>query len=323
MRVLVTGGAGFIGSHLVEHFYKNTDWEIIILDRLNYAGSLDRLVQFRSDARVTFRFHDIRGQISQQLLRRLEGVHVIVHAAAETHVENSLHEPLVFVESNVGGTFQMLEAARALQVDKFVMVSTDEVFGPAPMGVDYKEDDRLDPSNPYSATKAGAEALVLAWAKCFKLPVLLTRTMNNFGERQHPEKFVPMVMRKVLNSEQVNIHFQYQGNTKVIGSRKWLHARNHSDGILHLLKTKQSGKFHIAGEELTNLQMADRVASIIGKPMNYELVDWHSSRPGHDLRYSMDDSKIRATGWKPPLKLQDSLEKTVKWTLEHKEWLDG
>lgn len=321
MRCFITGGSGFIGSHLAEHVCKNTDWDLVILDRLTYAGNLSRLEQFKGNPRFRLIFHDIRAPFSAQKLAEIGRVDYFIHCAAESHVENSLTNPLVFVESNVLGTYNCLEAARALQVDRFVQVSTDEVFGPAPTGVDYKEEDRFSPSNPYSATKAGAECLAMAWAKSFELPVILTRTMNNFGERQHPEKFVPMVMRKVAREETVSIHFQHIGNTKVIGSRKWLHARNHADAILFLLKFGALGTYHIAGDELSNLQMADKIAYMMGKKMHYELVDFHSSRPGHDLRYSLDDSKIRKLGWKPPYSLEKSLELTVVWTHEHQESL--
>ena len=317
MRVLITGGAGFIGAHLVEHIHKNTDWDILVLDRLNYAGSLDRLEWCRADKRVKFYFHDIRAALPEQLLSRLGRVDYIIHAAAETHVENSLNGPQVFVESNVLGTFNMLEAARRTGVERFVMVSTDEVFGPAPQGVDYKESDRLDPSNPYSATKAGAEHLASVWAKCFKMPLITTRTMNNFGERQHPEKFVPLVLRKVLRGEKISIHHKGE----IIGSRKWLHARNHADAILFLLREKKLGAWHIAGDELNNLELAQRIADTAGKPLEYQLVDFHSSRPGHDLRYSLDDSKLKAAGWQPPVDFEHSLNKTILWTMQHAEWL--
>lgn len=323
MNVLITGGAGFIGSHIVEHLHRNTDWNLTVLDRLNYAGSLDRLEQYRKDKRVTFRFHDIRAALQPQLLHRLERTDYIIHAAAETHVENSLHDPQAFVESNVMGTFNMLQAAQALQVDKFLLVSTDEVFGPAPVGVDYIEEDRFDPSNPYSATKAGAECLAMAWAKCFQLPLILTRTMNNFGERQHPEKFVPMTIKNVLDGKVVKIHYKETEEGPLIGQRKWLHARNHADAIQFLLQNNHSGKWHIAGSELSNLEIAQKIAHFSGKPLCYELVDFHSSRPGHDLRYSLDDAKLHKAGWRAPFSLDNSLLKTVDWTLRHREWLVG
>jgi dTDP-glucose 4,6-dehydratase len=319
MRVLVTGGAGFIGSHLVEHLHVLTPWHITVLDGLNYAGSLDRLAQFRSDSRVSFVFHNICAPLSSQLLSRIGYVDYIIHAAAETHVENSLRDPAPFVMSNIVGTFNMLEASRKLQPRRFVMVSTDEVFGPAPVGVDYKEHDRFAPTNPYSATKAASDCLSMAYQKSMGVPLILTRTMNNFGERQHPEKFVPMVIRKVLAGETVTIH----AGKHAIGSRKWLHARNHADAILFMLLRDLTGVYHIAGEEHDNLEMAQMIASIIGLPLKHEIVDYHSQRPGHDLRYSLDDSKLRTTGWKPPIAFASSLRRCVEWTLRNKDWMNA
>lgn len=319
-KVLVTGGAGFIGSHIIDHLYENTDWDLILLDRLSYAGSLDRLAKYRNDSRVKFYFHDFRAALSDSLINKLGKIDVIIHSGAETHVGNSLKDPEPFVQSNVLGTFNMLEASRKLRPKYFVMVSTDEVFGAAPLGVDYKEDDSFNPTNPYSGTKAAAECLAKSWAVSYQVPLILTRTMNNFGERQHCEKFVPMVMRKVIKGETVVIHVDKQGNP---GARKWLHARNHADAILHLLKNGLVGTWHIPGVEVNNLEIAQIIADCIGKELKYELVDFHSFHPGHDLRYSLDGQKIEKTFWYPKLKFDEAMKETIKWTLEHKEWINA
>jgi dTDP-glucose 4,6-dehydratase len=321
-RVLLTGGAGFIGAHIVEHLHKNTDWEIVILDRLSYAGNLERLAQFRGDQRSKFVFHDFRGEFSASTLYSLGRIDYIIHNGAETHVDNSLIEPELFVQSNVIGTMNVLEAARKLNVERFILVSTDEVHGPAPAGVDFTEGAEIRPSNPYSASKASAEALSFAWWKSFDVPVIRTRTMNIFGERQHPEKFVPMCIRKILDGETVTIH----GNRQQIGSRKWLHARNQADALLFLLKRGEVGEtYHIAGVEKSNFEMASLIASAVGKKLDYRLLDFHSARPGHDLRYSLDDSKLRSLGWEPPVGFTDSIERTVEWTSrsENSMWLQG
>lgn len=321
-RVLLTGGAGFIGAHIVEHLHKNTDFEIVVLDRLSYAGSLARLAQFRADSRVRFVFHDFRGEFSASTLYSLGKIDYIIHNGAETHVDSSLIEPELFVTSNVIGTMNVLEAARKLNVERFILVSTDEVHGPAPLGVDYKEDAEIRPSNPYSASKASAEALSYAWWTSFNVPVIRTRTMNIFGERQNPEKFVPMCIRKILDGEQIAIHGSAHAN--VVGSRKWLHARNQADALLFLLTRGFVGEtYHIAGVEKTNLEMAELIAAAVGKKLDYRLVDFHSSRPGHDLRYSLDDTKLRNMGWAPPVQFQDSLERMVEWTSrpENAMWL--
>jgi dTDP-glucose 4,6-dehydratase len=324
MHVLLTGGAGFIGSHIAEHIrVTRPDWRVSILDRLNYAGSLDRLARYRADDKVQFLFHDFRATFSPGLIAKLGKVNVIIHAGAETHVDNSLESPQVFVESNVLGTFHMLEACRELKAEKFVFVSTDEVFGAAPSGIDYAEDAKYNPSNPYSATKAAAECLCMAWQHSLGVPLLITRTMNNFGERQHVEKFVPKAIKASLRGEPLPIHMQKKGNNISFSSRYWLHARNHADAILFLIEQGQSGMFHIAGVEKDILEMAEFIGGEkgTGRGMKTQHVDVHSTRPGHDLRYALDDSKLRKLGWNPPVDFENSLSKTIKWTLENKVWL--
>jgi dTDP-glucose 4,6-dehydratase len=317
-KVLLTGGCGFAGAHIVEHLLANTDWEIVVLDRLSYAGTLERLTHLRSP-RLRFVFHDFRAAFPDVVLKKLAGVDFIIHNGAETHVETSLHDPESFVQANVVGTLHVLEAARKLNVSRFLYVSTDEVHGPAPTGVDFTEDAPIKPSNPYSAAKAGGEALTFAYWKSYKLPVIITRTMNLFGERQHPEKFVPMTIRKVMDGELVTVHGTSDGR---IGSRKWLHARNQADALLFLLRNGLTGEtYHIAGEEYTNLEIAQFIAATIGRKLSYEIVDFHSQRPGHDLRYSLSDAKLRAMGWQPPMEFGESMGRTVRWAMENPEWI--
>lgn len=322
--VLVTGMAGFAGAHICRHLHEHTDWDIIGLDRLNYAGTLERLAEYKGDPRVRMVFHDFRAAYPAPVLAALSNVRYIIHNGGETHVENSLHDPRTFAESNVLGTLETLNAARTLGVDHFIYVSTDEVHGPAPDGIDFKEDAPIRPSNPYSATKAGAEALAFAYWKAFRLPVTITRTMNLFGQRQNGEKYVPMCIRRVLSGEIVTVHGNLAGR---VGSRKWLHARNQADALLFLLRAGRydtvGETFHIAGVERTNLEIAQLVAAFLGKTLNYEVIDFHASRPGHDLRYSLCDDKIRDLGWAPPVPFEQSLEETVKWSVrpENKMWL--
>ncbi len=317
-RLLITGGAGFAGAHIVEHLLAQTDWEIVVLDRLNYAGTLERLSHLQSP-RIKFVFHDFRAQFPDVVLRKLGRIDYLIHNGAETHVENSLHDPELFVQSNVVGTLHVLDAARKLGVERFIYVSTDEVHGPAPDGVDFREDAAIRPSNPYSAAKAGGEALAFSYFKAFQVPVIITRTMNLFGERQHPEKFVPMTIRKVLEGATVTIHGTKDGR---IGSRKWLHARNQADAQLFLLQNGVPGEtYHIAGHELSNLDIALFIAETLGEIFKFDIVDYHSQRPGHDLRYSLDDSKLRSLGWNPPVRFAESLVRTVRWSVEHPEWL--
>jgi dTDP-glucose 4,6-dehydratase len=224
-----------------------------------------------------------------------------------------------------------LEFARELpELERFIYFSTDEVYGTAPEGTANGEGDRFNPGNPYAASKAASECLCYAYANTYGLPISVTNTMNVFGERQHPEKFIPLVMNKVLEDELVTIHANKE-KTKA-GSRFYIHARNVADGLLWVLKnTKDTldnidaskGKYNIIGmEELDNLEMAQAIAEIIGKPLRYEMVDFHSSRPGHDLRYALDGTKLRDLGWQPPVDFKGALKKTVIWSLANKDrWL--
>jgi len=336
-RVLITGGAGFVGHHFVEHFLKNTDWDIVVFDRLNYAASgFDRLRDIKAfdNRRVSVLTVDFSQSISEGILKELGDIDYSLHIGAESHVDNSITNPKPFVRSNVEGTMNMLDLACHLRdhssLKCFLYFSTDEVFGPAPEGVFYAEDSVHNPSNPYAATKSGGEMLVKAYRNTYQLPAVITRTMNIFGERQHPEKFIPMVIKKVLSGETVSIHAN-SDRTKA-GSRFYIHARNVADGYLFLIDTLEkkpdaviNQDFHISGEkEVDNLEMAQFIASVLGKELKYELVDFHSSRPGHDLRYALDDSKIRNQGWNMPKGFEDSLEKSVRWMVspEYKHWLD-
>ena len=334
MKILISGGAGFIGHHLVEHLVKNTDWEIIIFDKLTYAASgYDRLrdINCFDDKRIRIFNVDLENEISSGIKQEVgTEVDFIIHMAAETHVDRSIEDPWPFIKSNVIGTARMLDYARWLNQHKapwpplkqFVYFSTDEVFGPAPKGVYYKEWDRYDSSNPYAATKAGGEELCLAYANTYKLPVLISHTMNVFGERQHPEKFIPMIIKHVLNGETMLIH---SDKTRTVpGSRCWIHARTVADALLYIIyhKTVQRDKINIVGQEMNNLVLAKYVSKVIKKPLKYELVDFHSSRPGHDLRYALDGRKLKKLGFRPHYNLRESLAKTVNWLLENDKWLN-
>lgn len=325
MNILVTGGAGFIGSHFVEHVLENTDWNVTVMDSLTYAGDLHRLsdTDIFDRKRVKFFYHNLQAAISEQNDKKLDRFDYVAHFAAESHVENSLHDPISFAMSNVVGTTNLLWYLKEKQpqVKAIVNISTDEVYGPAPEGVFFKEWSTVKPSNPYSAAKAGQDAMAYSFYNAFSMPIITTRTMNNFGERQHPEKFVSLVMQKVLNDETVTIH----GNGEKIGERCWLHARNHADGVLFLLKNASEEKFgdmfHIVGDEYTNLEIAEMVADNLGKELKYEVVNYHATRPGHDLRYAMNGDKLKSIGWNPPVETEESLKKMCEWTVNNPEWL--
>jgi len=326
-KIIITGGCGFIGHHFVEHIYKNTDWEIIIIDKLSYASmGYDRLrdTETLDSKRVKVFCYDLTNKISEGLKREIgSDIDYIVHMAAETHVDNSIKDPELFINNNVISTVKLLEYARTLNNLKiFFYFSTDEVFGPALGNTLFKEWDRHKPTNPYSASKSAAEQICVAYENTYKIPLMVVNVMNAFGERQHIEKFIPLCIKKILNNEKIYIH-SYPDKKKS-GTRFYIHGRNIASAVLFLIKNGQIGeKYNISGEkEVSNLEMAQSIANIIGKKLNYEMVDFHSDRPGHDLRYGLDGSKLFKLGWNLPLTFKSSLEKTVKWTLENKKWLE-
>jgi len=325
-KILITGGCGFLGHHLVEHYLRNSDYEIIVLDALTYASNgFDRLrdINCFDDKRIKIITYNIREPISEGIIKETGKLDYILHTAAETHVDNSIIDPLSFVKTNVLGTAHMLEFARkkADNLKNMLYFSTDEVFGPAPQKKKYKEWDRYRSTNPYAASKAGGEELCLAYANTYKLPVFITHCMNLFGERQHPEKFIPMCIKKIRDNQCVTIHAN-KAKT-VSGSRFYIHCRNVASAVDFILpRATTAHKYNIVGEkEVSNLDMALTIAEILEKPLKYEMTDFHSQRPGHDLRYALDGSLLKELGWKIPIDFEKSLEKTVKWFINNKRWL--
>ena len=325
MKILITGGAGFVGHHFVEHILKNTDHEIVSLDRLSTSGNLNRLTQLSSwdkhKSRVKLVHHDLRSEVNGPVTAIAGKVDAIFHMAASSHVDRSISDPMSFVLDNVVGTCNILNFARKMDVSRFVYFSTDEVFGPAPDGVRYKEMDRYNSGNPYAATKAGGEELALSFHNTYGLPVIITHCMNIIGERQHAEKYIPSTIRKVAKGETVQVHAS--PDLKRAGSRFYIHARNVADAAMFILDRGTPGeKYNIVGErEIDNLTLARMIASSIEKPLHYEMIDAHSSRPGHDLRYALDGTKLAGLGWKEPVALDAALAKVVRWTMENPEWL--
>lgn len=328
MKILVTGGCGFIGHHFIEHVYKNTDWDIIIIDKLSYASNgFNRLrdTNISNDTkRVKIFTCDLILPLSEGVIKEIGEVDYIVHMAAETHVDNSIKNPQFFLDNNIKSTYNLLEYARNCisNLKIFFYFSTDEVFGPATGDTLYKEWDRHKPTNPYSASKSAAEQICIAYENTYKIPLMIVNVMNAFGERQHVEKFIPLCIKKILNNEKIYIH-SYPDKKKS-GSRFYIHARNIASAVLFLIKNGKTGeKYNIAGErEVSNLKIAQFIAKCMNKDLNYELVDFHSSRPGHDLRYGLNGSKLFDMGFQLPLNFEDSLRNTVKWTLQNQLWLE-
>tara|TARA_B100001250_G_scaffold214144_1_gene183691 strand:- start:5159 stop:6184 length:1026 start_codon:yes stop_codon:yes gene_type:complete len=335
--ILITGGAGFIAHHIIDKILSTTDWKIITLDRLDFSGNLNRLNEVVSSypeserKRVKVIHHDLKAELNPEITATIGKVDYISHLAAGSHVDRSITYPLEFVMDNVVGTAHILDYARKLDsLERFAYFSTDEVFGPAPKGINYKENDRYNSTNPYSATKAGAEELVVAYENTYGLPSIITHTMNVFGERQNPEKYIPMVIKKVRDNEIVTVHANREKT--VAGSRHYIHAEDVAEALLFLyhydigsMKADETGakcqKFNIVGKnEIDNLQLAQFIAETQNKELNYEMVDFHSQRPGHDLRYALNGSKMANMGWEPHSAFE-RLDFTIKWTLENSRWL--
>lgn len=327
-RFLITGGCGFIGHHMVEYLLETNDCNIVVLDRLDVSGNLNRLTELpiweKEKNRVSFVWHDMKSELhnNEVLMSMVGSINTILHIGASSHVDRSISDPMSFVMDNVVGTCNMLNFARTQNnLENFVYFSTDEVFGPAPVGIDYKEDARYNSGNPYAASKAGGEELAVSFHNTYKLPVMITHCMNVFGERQHPEKFIPLCIKNSVIGKKVFIHANK--NLTKAGSRYYIHAKNVCNAVDFLLTKGTHGeKYNIVGEkEVDNLTLAKMISSCVGKNLECELVDFHSSRPGHDLRYALDGSKMANLGWAPQNNLEQSIQKVVDWSLNNKKWI--
>ena len=326
-KILITGGAGFIGHHLIFKLLNDTKCKIISLDRLDYSGSYNRISEMIKHKpswakRIKIVWHDLKAEINPIIKKQLSNPDIILHVAASSHVDRSIKDPMSFVMDNVVGTVNLLNYARTIKnLKKFLYFSTDEVFGPAPLGVNYKEDDRYKSGNPYAASKAGGEEMCMAFANTYKLPILITHTMNVIGERQHPEKFFPKTINYILKKRTLSIHSNI--NKTKPGSRYYIHAQDVAEAVLYILnKGKIGEKFNIVGpKELDNLELAKIISKILNKKLYYKLVDFHSARPGHDLRYALNGNKLKKLGWKPEMNIYKRIEQTVTWSLKNKNWL--
>lgn len=321
-HILITGGCGFIGHYLVDAVLKTTDWDVSIFDALTYASrGLSRLRYIRAfdEQRVRVFPLDLGDPIASDVKKELGPVDYIVHLAAEVHVDHSIKDPERFVHSNILGTFHMLQLARECQPKYFVYASTDEVFGPAFDGVSHREWTGYNSSNPYSATKAAGEELSIAWANTYKVPVLVTHTTNVFGERQNPEAFIPNTIAKILDGDTVLINTDDTGRS---GARFYVHGDDVASAILFLLTSNATvrDKFNISGkQEVSNLELAQRIADTLAKDLIYKTTN--TVRPGCDFRYSLDDTKMSAMGWRPTIGLRENLAHIVNWYVDNSKWL--
>ena len=324
-NIIITGGCGFIGSHMVEHFIKNTNDNIIVIDKLSYSSNgFERLrdTGLIDNKRVKIFTCDLVNEISDGLVKEFGDVNYIIHLAAESDVNKSIKNPVPFVLNNIHSTLNILEYARKCpNLKKFIYFSTDECYGPCYKGQpDFTELDKHHSTNPYSASKSGGEQLSIAYENTYKLPIITVNVMNVMGERQYVEKFIPKCVKYILNGETIDIHCD---KNFVSGSRGYIHGRNVSAAILFLLNNGTVGElYHITGEtEVTNLDMAKFISSVIGIDLKYKMVDSVVDRPGHDLRYALDGTKLFNLGFKQPVNFYDSLRKTIEWTLKNQKWL--
>lgn len=334
-KLLLTGIGGSIGVHCLSQIMKNTDWDIIGIDSFRHKGWTDRVAHHLHDhpqdvPRVQIITHELTAPFSELTKKKIGHVDYIINMASLSDVEASNIEPLPFVRNNIDLVLNMLEYAREVKPDAFIQISTDEVYGPTTGKNDgYKEWDSKIPSNPYAASKSCQEELAIAWWRAFGVPLIITNTMNNFGEMQSATKYPVIVQNKIANEEELTIH----GDEDGIGSRSYIHSQNFSNALIFILKNlpphlhipgqvDKPDRYHIAGDkQVDNLELAQTIAKLMDKELKYKVVDFHKTRPGHDKHYGLNDDKIKSLGWKSPVSFEDSLGNCIKWQSEHNEWI--
>jgi dTDP-glucose 4,6-dehydratase len=313
-NILVTGGAGFIGSNFVHLMLeKYATINIVVYDKLTYAGNLDNLAPVTHDPRYHFQHGDICDANTVDQVMRQHKIDTIVNFAAETHVDRSLIEPGGFIQTDVYGTYVLLEAAKKYQVERYHQISTDEVYGQVLEGRS-TEEDRLHTRSPYSASKAGGDLMALAYSTSFNVPVTITRGSNNIGPYQYPEKVVPLFITNAIDDKPLPLY----GDGKQM--RDYQYVRDHCEGIDAVLRHGQLGEIYNLGTgvETTNLEMTKLILKLVGKPES--LIQPITDRPGHDRRYALDCRKVQALGWKNQYNFEQAIEATVKWYLDNEAW---
>jgi len=313
MRIVVTGGAGFIGSHFIRYILKRYPSDHILnIDKLTYAGNLENLKEVENNPRYAFLKEDIcnRGAIEEAI----SGYDVIINFAAESHVDRSINTPEIFLKTDIMGTFNLLEIAREKGVKRYIQISTDEVYGSAEEGERFSESSPLNPSSPYSASKAAADLLVLSYYRTYKLPTIIIRSTNNYGPNQYPEKFIPLFITNALEDKPLPLY----GDGKNV--RDWLFVLDNCKGIdIILHKGKEGEIYNIAGEnERENIFIAKKILEYLGKP--FSLIKFVKDRPGHDRRYSISCEKVKELGWSPEVSLEEGLSLTVDWYKNNQDW---
>ncbi len=317
-RIMITGGAGFIGSNLVKYILREYPaYHVVNFDLLTYAGNLLSLSDVEDHPHYTF----IRGDVSDPTAvnTAMDGCWGVLHLAAETHVDRSILDATPFLQTNLIGTHVMIEAAKQHEVERFVQVSTDEVYGSLkPDDPAFTEDNRLKPNNPYAASKAGADLLVRTYVKTHGLPAVITRCSNNYGPYHFPEKLIPLLVRNALKDKPIPVY----GDGRQV--RDWLYVEDHCRAIITTLEKGLPGEIYNIGgnNEVMNIDLVKMLLKELGKPES--LIEFVKDRPGHDRRYAIDSSKIKAElGWEPKYLICDAMPETVQWYMENEEWIEG
>ena len=309
VKLLVTGGAGFIGSNFVHYLIEHYDYEIVVLDKLTYAGRVENLQN------VMNKIEFIKGDIcDKELVEKVaKECDMILNFAAETHVDRSIIDAGIFVKTDVLGTYTLLEAARRYETEKFMQISTDEVYGSIEAG-SFKEEDPLAPSSPYSASKAGADLLVHAYFVTYGLSVLITRSSNNYGPYQFPEKLIPKLITNALRDKLLPIYAEGKN------VRDWIYVKDNCEAIDRVLKKGKVGEIYniASGHEKQNIHVAHLILQELNKPET--LIEFVEDRPGHDWRYSLDCQKLQNLGWEPRTTFEEGMRKTIQWYRDNRWW---
>ena len=334
-RVLITGAGGSIGVHVLDHLLQKTDWEFILTDSYRHKGDFDRIATTIDHTpifakRILSITHDLTSPFTNRQIEKMGKIDYIINLASLSDVWDSVADPVSSIHNNVDIVLNMLELARELKPESFIQFSTDEVYGPSLTDQGHPEWSTILPSNPYSASKACQEAICIAYWRSYSVPVIITNTMNNFGQFQSASKYPVIIQKKLMADEVLDVHVTADGD---IGSRHYIHSRNTADAVLFILNNlpahihnpgtlDKPDKYNIVGDaHLNNLEIAERIAKLMGKELKYKFVDFHTEQPGHDSHYGLDGKKLADLGWKSPVSFEDSMKATIKWQSENPEWI--
>lgn len=335
MRVLLTGAGGSIGVHMLDHLMLNTDWDVVCVDSFRHKGYFDRISQTLDHnpdwkKRIDSITHDLTAPFSYREVEKLGHIDYVINLASRADVWESVDDPVPFCRNNVDIVLNMLELARQIKPSAFIQFSTDEVYGPAEPPFGHKEWATILPSNPYSASKAAQEAFCIAYWRTYGVPIIITNTMNNFGQFQGASKYPVIIQKKLMADEEITVHAASDG---AIGSRCYIHSRNVADAVLFILKNHpphihvpgsddKPDRYNIVGDAMIdNLELVKIIARLMDKEPKYKLVDFHSDQPGHDLHYGLDGAKLSSLGWKSPVDFEKSMKDTIEWQLKNPNWI--